>query len=71
MFSLSNRVLGVIDDAREADKTVRDLDESGVPDGDVETLCGGTGVERIDARRRTWQPDRAADPRGGEREPGR
>ena len=48
MFSLSNRVLGVIDDAREADETVRDLDESGVPDGVVETLCGGTGVERID-----------------------
>ena len=48
MFSLSNRVLGVIDDAREADKTVRDLDESGVPDGAVETLCGDSGVERID-----------------------
>ena len=44
MFSLSNRVLGVIDDAREAGETVRDLDESGVPDGAVETLCGGTGV---------------------------
>ena len=50
MFSLSNRVLGVIDDAREAGETVRDLDESGVPDGAVETLCGGTGVERIDVR---------------------
>jgi hypothetical protein len=50
MFSLSNRVLGVIDDAREAGETVRDLDESGVPDGVVETLCGGTGVERIDVR---------------------
>ena len=48
MFSLSNRVLGVIDDAREAGETVRDLDESGVPDGAVETLCGGTGVQRID-----------------------
>ena len=48
MFSLSNRVLGVIDDAREADETVRDLDQSGVPDGAVETLCGGTGVQRID-----------------------
>lgn len=48
MFSLTNRVLGVIDDAREADKTVRDLDQSGVPAGAVETLCGGTGVQRID-----------------------
>jgi hypothetical protein len=48
MFSLTNRVLGVIDDAREADKTVQDLDKSGVPDGAVETLCGGTGVQRID-----------------------
>jgi hypothetical protein len=48
MFSLSNRVLGVIDDAREAEETVRDLDQSGVPDGAVETLCGGTGVQRID-----------------------
>ena len=50
MFSLSNRVLGVIDDAREAGETVRDLDQSGVPDGAVETLCGGAGVERIDVR---------------------
>jgi hypothetical protein len=50
MFSLTNRVLGVIDDAREAAETVRDLDQSGVPDGAVETLCGGTGVERIDVR---------------------
>ena len=48
MFSLTNRVLGVIDDAREADKTVRDLDESGVPDGAVESLCGGSGVQKID-----------------------
>jgi hypothetical protein len=48
MFSLTNRVLGVIDDAREADKTVKDLDQSGVPDGAVETLCGGSGVQRID-----------------------
>ena len=29
-------------------RRVRDLDESGVPDGAVETLCGGSGVERID-----------------------
>jgi hypothetical protein len=50
MFSLTNRVLGVIDDAREAAETVRDLDQSGVPDGAVETLCGGSGVERIDIR---------------------
>ena len=50
MFSLTNRVLGVIDDAREAEKTVRDLDQAGVPDGVVETLCGGSGVERIDIR---------------------
>jgi hypothetical protein len=50
MFSLTNRVLGVIDDAREAAETVRDLDQSGVPDGAVETLCGGTGVQRIDVR---------------------
>jgi hypothetical protein len=48
MFSLTNRVLGVIDDAREAEKTVRDLDQAGVPDGVVETLCGGSGVKRID-----------------------
>jgi hypothetical protein len=50
MFSLTNRVLGVIDDAREAAETVRDLAQSGVPDGTVETLCGGSGVERIDVR---------------------
>ena len=48
MFSLTNRVLGVIDDAREAAETVKDLDQSGVPDGAVETLCGGAGVQRID-----------------------
>ena len=50
MFSLTNRVLGVIDDVREAAETVRDLDQAGVPDGAVETLCGGTGVQRIDVR---------------------
>jgi hypothetical protein len=48
MFSLTNRVLGVIDDAREAAETVRELDQSGVSDGAVETLCGGSGVQRID-----------------------
>jgi len=50
MFSLTNRVLGVIDDVREAAETVRDLDQAGVPDGAVETLCGGSGVQRIDVR---------------------
>jgi hypothetical protein len=50
MFSLTNRVLGVIDDVREAEETVRDLDQAGVPDGAVETLCGGSGVQRIDVR---------------------
>jgi hypothetical protein len=50
MFRLSNRVLGVIDDAHEAEETVRDLDRSGVSDGVVETLCGGSGVQRIDVR---------------------
>jgi hypothetical protein len=48
MFSLTNRVLGVIDDAHEAEETVKELDQSGVPDGAVETLCGGSGVKRID-----------------------
>jgi hypothetical protein len=48
MFSLTNRVLGVIDDAHEAEETVKELDQSGVPDGAVETLCGGSGVQRID-----------------------
>ena len=48
MFSLTNRVLGVIDDSREADETLKDLDQSGVPEGVVEKLCGGAGVERID-----------------------
>jgi hypothetical protein len=50
MFSLTNRVLGVIDDAHEAAETVRELDQSGVSDGVVETLCGGSGVQRIDVR---------------------
>jgi len=48
MFSLTNRVLGVIDDSREADETMRDLDQSGVADGAVVKLCGGDGVQRID-----------------------
>jgi len=48
MFSLTNRVLGVIDDEHEAEETVKELDQSGVPDGAVETLCGGSGVQRID-----------------------
>jgi hypothetical protein len=49
MFSLTNRVLGVVDDSRGADETIRDLDQAGVPDGSIETLRGGAGVERIDA----------------------
>jgi hypothetical protein len=50
MFSLTNRVLGVVDDTRDASETLRDLDEAGVPDDTPATLCGGAGVERIDVR---------------------